>query len=438
MKRHPSAQEPGRAGDGSPSRGEDPAASARVFPEAESSPERSGLRQHPAVARLRIRPWVWDLLALAALTALAWVAFGFLLRDDLGIYGDHPGQFMRFWYPVRVSHQLLGWNPLWYAGYPELQFYLPGYVLLGWALDALTLGQLSAFGVYQLLLFLAGLLPGVSVYALVRQVTQLRWTGFVTGSLALIFPVMWGELEAVWVGMVGWRLAFGLMPLAMLAGWRALHSPRPTRDWLLAALALAATALMHPFHAVAPAVFLALCAAGRARRGVLRNWAALIAAGMLALGLIAFWLVPLVARAEYAAPMLRATLDQTRAWLTDPTVLLYLGVAALAPLRLLAHRDRAMSTFAGALAGTAGLLVGFIFLDHLVLIRHFHVGATGGGRRADPVHLILAPPGRSTHHLKEHDTLLCRARHNRRHLFALESSGTLSMGGIGAGLPAAW
>jgi hypothetical protein len=329
--------------------------------------------------RIQHRPWVWDLLALAGLVALAWALCGFLLRADLYVYGDHPGQFMRFWYPARVSHRLLGWNPLWYAGYPELQFYLPGYVLLGWALDALTLGLLSPFAVYQLLVFGAALLPGLSVYALVRALTRSRGSAFVAGALALIFPELWGGLGALFVGMMGERLAFGMAPLVMLAGWQALHAPQPARHWLLAALALAATALMHPFHAVAPVLFLALCAIRQGWDGARRHGAALALTSLLALGLLAGWLVPLLAHADYAAPMLRATLDETRRWLTGPTVLLYLAAAALTPLGLLAHRNRARNTFALALAGTAALLVAFIFFDHLVLIRKL------GAYHLDPV-----------------------------------------------------
>jgi hypothetical protein len=258
-----------------------------------------------AVRSAANRPWLRDLAALALLAGLALAAAGFLLRNDLFLYGDHPGQFMRLWYPVRVSHRLLGWNPLWYAGYPELQFYPPGFVLLGWLLDLLTVGRLAPFALYQLLLFVAYLLPGVTVYFLLSTVTRRRWMGLVGGVLALAFDGLWGGTAALFVGLVAERLAFGLVPLVLLAGWRAVHASGsahapgseyapgsggarwPVGWWLLTALALAATLLMHPFHTVGPLLFLALLAVTRPRRW--RALGGLVGAGALAAGLAAFW-----------------------------------------------------------------------------------------------------------------------------------------------------
>jgi hypothetical protein len=319
------------------------------------------------------RRWLRDPVALALLAGLALAACGFLLRDDLFIFGDHPGQFIRFWYPVRVSHRLLGWNPLWYAGYPELQFYPPGFVLLGWVLDWLTLRALSPFALYQLLLFLAYLLPGVTVYALIKQVSGRRWVGLVAGILALIFPELWGGATAVFVGLVAERLAFGLVPLAMLVGWQALHDSvqtahprRALRWWLLASLALAATLLMHPFHAVAPVLFLGLTALSmKDRWQLLRNLAVSCA---LALALVAFWLLPLLIHRQYAAPMLRANLDQVMDWLLDPNMRPYLIASLSIVVLLFAQRDRALYRFVGSIVVMAVALVAFILFDHLVLI----------------------------------------------------------------------
>ncbi|MBN1659297.1 MAG: hypothetical protein JXA93_12910 [Anaerolineae bacterium] len=305
-------------------------------------------------------------MAMALFVALAAVACGFLLRDDLLIYGDHPGQFMRLWYPVRGGGHLLGWNPLWYAGYPELQFYPPGFVMLGWLLDRLTLGQLSDFFLYQALLFFAYLLPAPAVYLLVTRVTG-RWLpGLAAGVLGLALDWLWGGTAAIFVGLVAERLAFGLVPLAMLAGWRALHATRAGGWWLLVALLLAAIALMHPFHGVAPVVFLSIVALFSPRR--LQLLAAVVGAGGLALALTAFWLVPLAAHGEYAAPMLRADLNQTLAWLFGRPAWPELAAAMLG-LGALGTRERPLRLFVAAVLGMAGALVILILFDHLVLIQ---------------------------------------------------------------------
>lgn len=318
------------------------------------------------VKSLAARSWLRDLAALALLTGLALAACGFLLRDDLFIYGDHPGQFMRLWYPFRVSHQLLGWNPSWYAGYPELQFYPPGFVLLGWGLDWLTLRNLSPYAVYQLLLFVSYLLPGVTVYVLVSQVSGRRWAGLVSGVLALVFPELWGGANAVFVGLVAERLAFGLVPLVMFTGWQALHARPPTRWWLLTSLALAATVLMHPFHAVAPVLFLAIAALFYPHRwSLLRN---LALAGVLSLALVAFWLLPLLIHRSYAAPMLRADMNQTLDWLLSPTARMYLVASLFVPLALFVERKRGLTIFVASALIMAVALVAFMVLDHVVLI----------------------------------------------------------------------
>ena len=312
------------------------------------------------------RTWVRDAAAMALLVALAAAACGFLLRDDLFIYGDHPGQFMRLWYPLRGGGRLLGWNPLWYAGYPELQFYPPGFVMLGWLLDRLTLGLLSDFLLYQALLFLAYLLPAPALYLLVTRVTA-RWLpGLVAGVLGLVLSWLWGGTAAIFVGLVAERLAFGLVPLAMLAGWRALHAARAGAWWLLTTLLLAATALMHPFHAVAPVLFLSIVAFLSPRR--VRLLASVVGVGGLALALVAFWLLPLAARGVYTAPMLRADLDQTLAWLLGRSAWPELA-AALLGLAALAVGQRPVRIFVVAVFGMAVGLVAFIVFDHLVLIQ---------------------------------------------------------------------
>ena len=333
------------------------------------------------------RPWLRDLLALVTLVGLAALTGGFLLRNDLFIYGDHPGQFIRFWSSVSVSPHLLGWNPVWYAGYPELQFYPPGFVLLGWGLDLLTLRQLPVFFLYQSLVFLAYLLPALSAYALARTVSGSRWVGLVTGLVTLFFSELWGGAGAVFVGLLAERLAFGLAPLVLLAGWKAMQARHPGRWWAAAGLALAAVALMHPFHAVAPVVFLVVAALVQPRRWA--NLRDLALAGMLALALVAFWLLPLTVHVEYAAPMIRATLGQTLDWLSRPGILSYLAVGLLLSVALLMQRTRALAVFVLSAWATVLMLVALVLLDHLVLFGRLHFYLLDPVRFVGAIYLLV-------------------------------------------------
>ncbi len=335
---------------------------------------------------LSVRPWARDLMALALLTAFALASGGFLLRNDLFIYGDHPGQFMRLWVPLRVTHRLLGWNPLWYAGYPELQFYPPGFVMLGWALDWMALRQLPPFLLYQLLLFGAYLLPGLTVYLLTSRVTARRWVGLVCGGLALLFPELWGGATAVFVGLVAERLAFGLVPLAMWAGWQALHARRRAGWWLIASLALAATLLMHPFHAAAPLLFLGVAALMQPSRRRLLGELALT--GLLAVGLTAFWWLPLIVRHSYAASLLRADWHQTLDWLFGPSVRPYYGIALLTLPAIWGQRHAAAFRFVASALLTSGLLMLLILLDHQVLIGRLGVSFLDPVRFSAEVYLM--------------------------------------------------
>ena len=84
--------------------------------------------------------------------ALCLVAYGgaFAARafgSGLPAFDDHPGQFFRLWHALERTipggRWTADWNPDWWGGYPELQFYPPGFALLGAALRAMALWQPS-------------------------------------------------------------------------------------------------------------------------------------------------------------------------------------------------------------------------------------------------------------------------------------------------------
>ncbi len=51
----------------------------------------------------RQRDWFCDVAALAVLFGVALGVAGFLLRDDVFLFGDHAGHYWLMWYTINVS-----------------------------------------------------------------------------------------------------------------------------------------------------------------------------------------------------------------------------------------------------------------------------------------------------------------------------------------------
>src|SRR6185436_9735434 len=84
----------------------------------------------------------------AALPAVALVAYGLAfaaaaLGRSVPAYDDHPGQLYRLWHVVTLGPAPWTWNPAWWAGYPELQFYPPAFAYAGALLHWGSLGAVS-------------------------------------------------------------------------------------------------------------------------------------------------------------------------------------------------------------------------------------------------------------------------------------------------------
>lgn len=338
--------------------------------------------------------WVIDAGILLLLAIVAWSISHQYLGDSLFVWGDHPGQFMRFWYPLahaipQSGHWLWGitsWNPTWYAGYPELQFYPPGTTLLGITLYYLTLGQLSPEQVYNLIPAIALCLPLFSCYAFLRitlaPLGRLSSSlgGIVAGLLAVAFKPMWGGNDAVIIGLMGERLAFAFAPLILLAGWWLVEKPS-AKSLAMASLLLAFLLLLHPFHAPALVLAVTLYAlirlfwqSQRIQLPRLSQFGSVVLwlAGwlLLSVGLVTWWVVPLLAHyTPYAAALLRATPEQVVSWF-DASYVEWLRLAAVAALPLLAHRHLRVRSTVGVLALLIPLIIaGILFNDRVLFAR---------------------------------------------------------------------
>ena len=246
------------------------------------------------------RVWLPPALLAAYALAFGWRALG----GGLLVYDDHPGQLYRLVHAITLGLAPWRLDPGWWAGYAELQFYPPGFAWLGALLHRIggwAGVSLSAVGVYQALLWLTWLLPGVAAYALLRRLIGDPWLALPGALVALTLSAgcRSGVEEGLRWGLIGARLGWGALFLLALALARwAEASARPP---LVAAALVAAVTLLHPAHtpaAVAMIVLAAVAGAPRGRR--VGEGLGLIALG---LALAAVWLVPLLAHLDMALPL---------------------------------------------------------------------------------------------------------------------------------------
>jgi hypothetical protein len=242
------------------------------------------------------------LLPVLLLAAYA-VAFGFsALGGGLLVLDDHPGQLYRLHHAVTLGWAPWRFDPGWWAGYAELQYYPPGAAWLGAALHSAALGALDVTRAYETLLWIAWMLPGFTTFTLLRRVLGSGWLALPGAFVALTLSAgsRSGIEEGLRWGLIAARLGWGVLPLVALSlvGWVEGARRMP----LAAAPLIAGVILLHPAHAPAALIFLALAACcgpkDRSRREIQAG-----AVASLALGLCAVWLLPLLAHLHMALPL---------------------------------------------------------------------------------------------------------------------------------------
>jgi hypothetical protein len=255
--------------------------------------------------------------ALAALPAPLLLAYGVAFASasigrSLPVFDDHPGQLYRLWHVVTVGPAPWAWNPFWWTGYPELQFYPPAFAYAGALLHWISFRTLPIEGAYVALLWLAYLAPGFTTLFALTRVQRSAWLAlpgaFVALTLSLWPALMSGVEGGVRVGMAPARLGWALLPLLLgvLAPWADATKPFPARAVIVVA---ALIVLTHPAHlpaAVVLVVLAALIAPPRGRRLAI----ALAWLGVAAL-LTAFWTLPLVARVAETRALAWGRLSET-------------------------------------------------------------------------------------------------------------------------------
>ena len=230
-------------------------------------------------------------------------AFGLsALGNGLVVFDDHPGQLYRLHHAVELGWPPWRLNPGWWAGYAELQYYPPGAAWLGAVIHAVSLGTLDVQRSYEVVVWIAWILPGIATFALLTRVLGSGWLTLPGAFVALTLSAgsRSGVEEGLRWGLVAARLGWGLLPLVALSLVRWCEGLRCAP--LLAAPLLAAIILLHPAHAPAALALLAIGAwlgSGNRRRRI--KQAVMVAA--LGFGLSGLWLLPLLAHLRMALPL---------------------------------------------------------------------------------------------------------------------------------------
>jgi hypothetical protein len=213
-------------------------------------------------------------------------------------FDDHPGQLFRVWHVVARGPAPWAWNPDWWTGYPELQFYPPGFAYAGALLHWASLTAMSVPVAYHTLVWIAYLAPGLTAFAALTRILGNGWLALPGAFLALTLSAgpASGVEGGVHVGMVGARLAWASIPLllALLVPW--IDGEARRLPWSAAPL-VAATLLLHP--AALPTALIVIGLSALARPPRTARLGQMLGVLVVAAALTAFWTVPLVIRIEH-------------------------------------------------------------------------------------------------------------------------------------------
>jgi tetratricopeptide (TPR) repeat protein len=251
-----------------------------------------------AAGMLRTLPGTTLVLVLG-LVALTLVPPGLVALRTTPAGGDYASHIVALDYLAREllpSGSVVGWSQEQYGGFPVFLFYFPLVFLL-----AAGVAVAVPLTVAMKLASLAGpaLLPAAWFLALrwLGAPPAASWLGAAASLPFLLLEeqtVFGGNLASTLAGEFAYGLGYPLAWLAMAAAWRTRDAPR---GWWPVPVLLALTGLAHGYTLVAAAVGVGLLVLDPATWRS-RAWT-VARAGILAFGLLAWWLVPLLANAPW-------------------------------------------------------------------------------------------------------------------------------------------
>lgn len=276
---------------------------------SENSPRLPRLNEGGKSPPVPGNPLLPDALVLLAITLfiLCHLSPAEILRDTTTVGGDTPAHN---YIASHLRHTLLhhgriiSWASGWWGGFPLFQYYFP-LPYIGIAL----LSLLIPFNVAFKILSISGLLLlPLSAYCAVRLLRFPRPTPLIAALFMVPFlfvrdHTMWGvNVASTLAGMISNSLSFALMLPAMASAWRDAVE---TRLRLRTVFLMSFVVVSHFFTSVMAGLTLAItpCLLFLQRRTFPRWHRSLLilaAEGALTFLLVAWWLVPLMAKSAWS------------------------------------------------------------------------------------------------------------------------------------------
>lgn len=292
-------------------------------------------------------------LLLLVAYALAFAAAA--LGTGVPAFDDHPGQLYRLWHAVGAGLWPPAWNAGWWGGYPELQFYPPGWFALGALLHHASGGLVPVPVAYRVLVWLTYLAPGVTAFLALARLLGSGWPALPGAFVVLTLSagVASGVEGGVRWGMLPARLGWALLPLVLLVLGRWVSAGPAGRPPLGLVPLLAGIALVHPAHLPAAGALVLLAALAGPARG--RRLAGAALAALVAGALTAAWTLPLLLRLEHARALTWGRLAPLETARDHPLLVALLLLAAAAAAGARAPADRLAAAWPWAAAAVVVL-----------------------------------------------------------------------------------
>lgn len=228
-----------------------------------------------------------------------------LLLSKTTISGGDTGSHNYLVYYLRdylLPHgKIIGWSPGWYAGIPMFQFYFPlSYLLM------VFLGYIIPIQISVKLITVLGtfLLPIATFFSM-----KLMGFKFPAPIVAAIFTLpflfmeansMWGgNIPSTFAGEFSYSLSFSLMILFFGA---AYYGIKTNKFIIHNSVLFAAISLTHVYTMIFAGVSSLFFLLERNKQKIIKNFKYLFKVYLLALLLIAFWFLPLLAKVQYRTP----------------------------------------------------------------------------------------------------------------------------------------
>ena len=250
--------------------------------------------------------------------------FDFALLGLLSLYGLYlirgifgPGYFSNFDLSQHFSesvyvatvllpkyHQLIGWNPYLYLGWPQGQFNSVGSYLVYAVLYYLLSWFLSPLNIFKLMIALFFLVQAWSIYYAAKWFGLSKFSGFVGGFIAIGtaggFEVG-GPIDTLYYGMYDYATAVALIPF-IIAIYHKSFVTKSRQLLLLTAVLTAFDFLLHSLagvflvvalivYTVAQLLRAGICSTERMKNMIRPILSLGVISGIL-VGICSFWILP--------------------------------------------------------------------------------------------------------------------------------------------------